>query len=88
MAPCVTCFRYLVIILVTILVIIFIIIVVIIFTSPLRYVPFYDMLGHFVPFYVIITRSLGCLIFMLLTGGIEPFWRPGRPVATTQRKAR
>merc|ERR1712183_1106208 len=24
--------------------------------------------------------SLGCLIFMLLTGGFEPFWRPGRPV--------
>ena len=35
-----------------------------------------------------INRSLGCLIFMLLTGGVEPFWRPGRPVVTTQRKAR
>jgi len=32
--------------------------------------------------------SLGCLIFMLLTGGVEPFWRPGRPIVTTQRKAR
>ena len=33
-------------------------------------------------------RSLGCLLFMLLTGGVEPFWKPGRPAVTTQRKAR
>jgi len=32
--------------------------------------------------------SLGCLLFMLLTGGVEPFWKPGRPAVTTQRKAR
>ena len=25
---------------------------------------------------------------MLLTGGVEPFWKPGRPAVTTQRKAR
>ena len=36
----------------------------------------------------LIIRSLGCLLFMLLTGGVEPFWKPGRPAVTTQRKAR
>lgn len=32
--------------------------------------------------------SLGCVLFMLLTGGLEPFWRPGRALTTTHRKAR
>jgi len=31
--------------------------------------------------------SLGCVLYMLLSGGLEPFWKPGRPAVTTQRRA-